>query len=167
MKSSNQDVQFTVFFDGRCVICSHEIDLYRKRNQAGRLAFVDIMDPEFDPHAWGLDPVLIHERMHGVKADGGIVEGVDTFIAIWEQLPGTLFSHFPRFAKLPVFRPFLDLGYIVFARIRPYLPRRSRSQAELSAIHRGVCTDGWCEMSAVEKARHAESLRARRAESGV
>jgi predicted DCC family thiol-disulfide oxidoreductase YuxK len=167
MKSADSAVQFTVFFDGRCVICSHEIDLYRKRNHAGRLAFVDIMDPEFAPQAWGLDPVLIHERMHGVKRDGTVVEGVDTFIAIWEQLPGTLFSFLPNLARLRVVRPFLNLGYIAFTRVRPYLPRRARSQAELDAIHRGVCTDGWCEMSAVEKARHAQSLREGRAENEV
>jgi predicted DCC family thiol-disulfide oxidoreductase YuxK len=165
MKASESAVQFTVFFDGRCIVCSHEIDLYRRKNKMGRLAFIDIMDPTFDPVALGLDPVKIHERMHGMRRDGTIVEGVETFVEIWKQLPETLFGYLPSVVKVPGVRPVMELGYIAFTKIRPYLPRRMRSEAEMKAIHRGVCTDGWCDLSALEKARHAQSLRSERAGS--
>ncbi len=159
MSRKNKSAKLSVFFDGRCVVCSHEIDLYRKRDRAGRIEFVDIMDPRFDPGARGLDPVLIHEQMHAQYADGRIVQGVDSFIAIWEQLTGTFFHKLPGLARLPGVRPLLDLGYIGFTKIRPLLPRRARSAAEEEAVAHGVCADGWCDLSAVEKARQAQNLR--------
>ena len=150
----------SVFFDGRCIVCSHEIDLYRRKDAAGRIEFVDIMDPRFDPVARGLDPVLIHEQMHAQRRDGSLAVGVDAFLAIWEQLPGTIFHHLPRLVGLPGMRRLLDVGYIGFTKIRPFLPRRARSVAEQEAVAHGVCKDGWCDLSASEKARIAASARA-------
>jgi predicted DCC family thiol-disulfide oxidoreductase YuxK len=143
----------SVFFDGRCIVCSHEIDLYRKRDIDGRIAFIDIMDPRFDPASAGLDPVAIHDQMHAKKASGEVVTGVDAFIAIWDVLPGGVFRALSRIARIRALRPALDLGYIAFAKARPYLPRRSRSEAEKEAVSQGFCADGYCELPAAEKAR--------------
>ncbi len=159
MTKVSNSPQVAVFFDGRCVVCTHEIDLYRRLDRGQRIEFVDIMDPRFDPTARGLDPVEIHEKMHAQRSDGTIIQGVESFIAIWEQLPGTLFFQLPKLARLPGVRVLLNLGYVGFTKIRPFLPRRLRSSAELEAISQGVCVDGWCDLSAKEKAQRAGAMR--------
>jgi len=146
-------VLVSVFFDGRCVVCSHEIDLYRRRDRDGRIAFIDIMDPRFNPSAEGLDPVAIHDQMHAKRASGEVVTGVDAFIAIWDVLPGGVFQALSRVARIRALRPALDLGYIAFAKARPFLPRRAGSAAEKEAVSQGFCADGYCELPAAEKAR--------------
>ena len=112
----------TVFFDGLCVLCSAEIEHYRRRDRDGRLALVDIAAPGFDAVALGLEPADVQRELHGRLADGTWLRGVDTFVAIWERLPG--WSVAARAAKLRPVRALLELGYRGFVRVRPYLPRR-------------------------------------------
>ena len=54
----------TVFYDGLCILCSREIDHYRKSRGADLITFVDICAPGFDPAENGLDPKAVHKVMH-------------------------------------------------------------------------------------------------------
>lgn len=118
----------TVYFDGLCVVCSREIDHYRKSRGAGRIDFVDICGVDFDPVAHGLDPFAVHRVMHVKRPDGSLATRVDAFIAIWETLPG--YRWLARMARFPLIRPVLEVGYDAFVAIRPYLPRRKASAAQ-------------------------------------
>lgn len=132
----------TIYFDGLCPLCSREIDHYRRRRGAENLAFVDIFAPGFDAQAEGLDPVAIHQNLHVRRADGSLVCGVDAFIAIWSQLPA--YGGLARLAQLTVVRPVLVAGYAVFARVRPWLPRRQAAACAASPacpMPRGAAAD--------------------------
>jgi predicted DCC family thiol-disulfide oxidoreductase YuxK len=118
----------TLYFDGLCVLCSAEMEHYRRRDRDGRLALVDIAAPDFDATALGLEPAEVQRVLHGRLGDGTWLTGVDTFVAIWERLPG--FRLAARLAKLRLVRPLLDLGYRGFVRVRPYLPRRAAPACE-------------------------------------
>lgn len=120
----------TVFYDGLCVLCSREIDLYRRQEGSNSIRFVDIADPSFDAKVEGVDPFRVHKVMHVKTMDGKLRTEVDAFIAIWEVLPSYNFA--ARLAKLWWIRPALDLGYVGFAKIRPWLPRRKRGNCEQS-----------------------------------
>ncbi len=125
-----------VYFDGLCHLCSREIDHYRKQRGSEEIQFVDITAPEFDPMKAGLDPVRVHREMHVRKSNGSLKVGVDAFIAIWEILPRYHFA--ARLGKRALPHVLLTAGYHVFARVRPFLPRK---KADCSASP--YCASPW------------------------
>ena len=124
-----------VFYDGACVVCSSEMEGYRRRDRERRLALVDIAAPGFDAHAWGLDPAAVQRAMHVRLPSGEVRTGVAAFVEVWRRLPG--FALAARVAASPVLRPILAVGYWIFARlVRPLLPRRRRG------CESGACQPG-------------------------
>ncbi len=117
-----QSLKSIVFYDGLCLVCSTEINHYKKLNKLEQLAFQDITEPNFDPTSHGLDPRRVHKVMHVKDAQGQIHTGVDAFRIIWQNIPQYHFLN-----KWSQYRPVnfaLHVGYHVFALIRPYLPKR-------------------------------------------
>ena len=120
--SPSTQPKLTIYYDGACQVCSREIALYQKARGYEELRFVDICAQGFDAVREGLDPVEVHRSFHARAADGTLYTGVAAFVAIWESLPG--FHWLATVAKVPGVRPVMDLGYVVFSKIRPYLPRK-------------------------------------------
>lgn len=116
--------KLTVYFDGLCHLCSREIEHYKKQRGSAGIEFVDITSPQFQAEKEGLDPVRVHKEMHVRKANGTLVVGVDAFIAIWEVLPR--FGMAAKLGRQPLANRLLRVGYQIFAKVRPYLPRRTR-----------------------------------------
>lgn len=114
-----------VYFDSLCHLCSREIEHYRRRRGSESLDFIDITRPDFDAAGEGLDPSIVHQQMYVKLHDGSIKTGVDAFIAIWQQLPRYQWA--AKVGRMWLVRPALDLGYKLFARLRPFLPRRKAS----------------------------------------
>jgi len=124
--------KLTLFYDGACPLCRHEINHYKKKDKSRQLIeFIDIVSPDFSAKEYGLDPQQIHAKMHAKKSTGQIVTGVDSFLAIWELFPEYRWLH--QFIGNPLVKPLAKMGYWCFARIRPYLPGR-----------RDSCTDDTC-----------------------
>ncbi len=114
----------SVFYDGLCPLCSKEMDHYKKQKGSERLLFIDITEAHFDAKKEGLDPYKVHQVMHVKTSEGLVMTGVDAFIAIWDFLPQ--YNWVSKWAQKSFIRPFLNVGYQVFASIRPYLPRKTR-----------------------------------------
>lgn len=121
---SQEFLPTTVYFDGLCRLCSREIEHYRKQPGADRLRFVDITRPEFDAAQEGVDPHQVHRVMHVRRPDGTLALGVDAFIAIWAVLPRYRWAG--KLANRAGVRAGLDVGYWAFAKVRPWLPRKTR-----------------------------------------
>jgi predicted DCC family thiol-disulfide oxidoreductase YuxK len=119
----------TIFFDGECPLCSREIEMFQRRVTDGSLAYVDISDPKFQPAEFGVDAKLVHRQMH-VRNDetGRMMIGLDALIAMWECVPG--FRWLATLNRRPVFRQLGQVGYAIFAWIRPKLPKRKRDRCE-------------------------------------
>jgi predicted DCC family thiol-disulfide oxidoreductase YuxK len=116
-----------IYYDGLCHLCSREISHYAKQPGSENIAFCDITAKNFDPIAEGLDPKRVHKEMHVKKSDGTLAIGVEAFIAIWETLPKYHFAAVLAKRALP--NLILRGGYQVFAKIRPWLPKRKESCA--------------------------------------
>lgn len=116
--------RISVYYDGLCPLCSKEIAHYRKQKGQEYFYFIDITAPEFQAQAEGLDPFLIHKVMHVKTAEGEIKTGLDAFITIWDNLPKYFWMG--RISKIAFVKPLLRVGYYLFAKLRPYLPRKSR-----------------------------------------
>ncbi len=126
-----------IFYDGSCRICSAEMASYRKRNHEGRLLFIDISAPEFDPAVIGKGREELMKVLHVRDAAGQFHLGIDAFISIWESFPP---GSAPRLLSVLVGFPGINLlargGYHLFARNRHLLPRKASD-----------CRDGSCQMS--------------------
>lgn len=116
----------TIYYDGLCMLCSREIDMFQALVKDGSLAYVDISLPDFDPAAHGVDPVAVNRHMHVRDDDTGrMLIGVDALAGMWECVPG--FRWLAWLARLPVLRQISEAGYEVFAWVRPKLPKRKRA----------------------------------------
>ena len=117
----NQNIK--VYFDGLCVVCSKEIEQYKKMKGAEKINFIDIADPSFDCALEGLDPFAINKELHSKDAEGKIHVGVDTFILIWSNIDKL--NWLAKLAQTSIVNFILQKNYILFTKIRPYLPRKS------------------------------------------
>lgn len=114
-----------VFYDGSCYVCSTEMLVYMRKDHGGRLEFVDISDPAFDPRQYGFSLDEFMYQMHAIDRGGEVYRGVDAFRAIWRAFPGSAWYGFlGGLTALPVAGPMARLAYRIFARFRRHLPTR-------------------------------------------
>ncbi len=123
----------TLYYDGLCPLCSREIAHYRKKAAGGVLRFIDITEPQFNAAEQGLDAKRIHRLMH-VKIGDELRVGLEAFITVWEAIPS--YRWLARLARIPGLHGVLNLGYHVFAAVRPWLPRRTRLFCESGTCQR-------------------------------
>ncbi len=133
LKSASYEL--SIYYDGMCPVCSKEINHYKKKEKSHLLRFVDIASPTFDARSEGLNPEGIHKRFHVKTKDGEILDGVDAFQRIWQVLD--IFKVLDSLVRFPLTRPFFDMGYILFAKVRPYLRRKD------------ACDTGYCEQKSL------------------
>jgi predicted DCC family thiol-disulfide oxidoreductase YuxK len=119
-----------IFFDGLCVACSLEIQHYQKLDQGKAFDYIDITHPLFKAEEFGLDPFLVHKRMHVQDSQGIMHEGVSAFVAIWKKIPR--YGFLARLAERRLVRGILQVGYNGFVVVRPYLPRRKQVDCSAS-----------------------------------
>lgn len=123
------DVSWAVeaFHDGDCPLCAREVALLRRLDRRGRIRFVDIAAPDFDPTPLGKTRDELMDRMQARLPDGRWVEGVEVFRRLYAAVGlGPLVAP----TRLPGVSHLLDLAYRAFARNRLRLT--------------GRCQDGVC-----------------------
>lgn len=78
-----------IFYDGSCSLCSAKMALYRRRDQFGRLVFVDISAPGFDPDPFAIPLAAFMYELHVIDGSGNLHRGVDALRVIWQALPSS------------------------------------------------------------------------------
>jgi predicted DCC family thiol-disulfide oxidoreductase YuxK len=107
---------------------------YRQQEHAGRLIFVDISNPEFDPAPHGITMDAFMYELHAIDRAGHVYRGVEAFRAIWLAFPAsTWYGLLGTLVTLPGVNILARLAYWSFARARKYLPTSSE-----------VCKNGSC-----------------------
>lgn len=127
--------EFTLLYDRQCPFCRLEVEWLQRRDRRGRLAAIDISAAGFDPARFGLTLAAVHRRLHGMLADGTVIEGMPAIRAAW-RAAGLGWVMAPT--GWPVLRWFADLGYVVFARYRVPLGRlfgRRKCDTEQCSLH--------------------------------
>ena len=112
-----------IFVDGNCIVCDLEIAHY-KRIAPKEFEIVDISDSGFQAGKFGLTAEAVNKHMHVQTPSGEILKGVDAFAHIWTRI--AKYKKFSRLIKLPVIHQAAQVGYEVFAAVRPWLPKRKR-----------------------------------------
>ena len=132
VKPSPDFPALTVYFDGACPVCSREIAFYRRQPGADACSWVDAAacaDPALGP---GLTRSAALGRFHVRRADGGLVDGMRGFAALWTVLPRT--AWLGRLASFGPVPSVLDAAYRIFLALRP-LWRRADSRAAPTSLN--------------------------------
>lgn len=129
----------TVYYDGDCSLCSHEMAYLMQANRQGLLRFVDIARPGFDAAALGVSREAMMALLHVQDAAGRWLIGVPAVQAVYGAT-----GH--RWLAAALDRPFIARlarpAYAWLARHRYHLPRWLLSAAHVNA---GRCQpDGSC-----------------------
>lgn len=102
--------------------------MYRKKDKLEKIRWIDISAPHFEARKFGLDPIEVRRHMHAQSVGGERFVGVDAFVEIWKTIPG--YTPLVMVVTNPLLRPAFDFGYKMFAKIRPYLPKKNKGCAD-------------------------------------
>jgi len=126
----------TVFYDGACIVCATEIEHYLKKDHGGKLLAVDISSHDFDPAPYKISMTDFMQQLHAIDQDSQVFKGIDSFWAIWQAFPpSTIYGVMGRIIQSPLVNRLARIGYWMFARIRPYLPKRNQCDSGTCSIH--------------------------------
>ncbi len=136
MKTTEQSStpELTLFYDGACHLCSREIAHYAQIDRDHKLAFVDISNPHFKAEAFGLDPVRVQQEIHIKTKDGRVLTAVRGFAEVWRNIPQ--YRWVAKVVMTPGIHALATVGYHIFARVRPYLPKRKTDDCESGTCYR-------------------------------
>jgi predicted DCC family thiol-disulfide oxidoreductase YuxK len=126
-----------VFYDGSCIVCATEMAVYMKKNHEGRLAFIDVSAPDFQPQEYGITMPDFMYQIHVIDRKGKVYRGIEAFWAIWQAFPSSSWYGFlGTLVTFPGLNIMALLAYRGFASTRKYLPKRK------NACNTGVCKIG-------------------------
>ncbi len=127
--------ELTLYFDGYCPFCAAEMQRLRRWDAAGRLGFIDISEPDFDPTPLGVDLAALDRALHSMTAAGSLLVGLDSILAAY-TLVGRGWLVMPL--RIPLLRPLLARFYLWFARNR-YRFSRWIGYRPISQCENGAC----------------------------
>lgn len=103
----------TVFYDGKCGLCSKEINHYRKIAPTGIFNWQDITESADDLNKEGISLSEGLKLLHAKDNSGQMHIGVDAFILIWKQLKR--WRVLAALVVLPIIRQIASAAYRAFA----------------------------------------------------
>jgi predicted DCC family thiol-disulfide oxidoreductase YuxK len=103
----------TVFYDGKCPLCSREINYYRKIAPPQIFEWKEIRDSGEDLKKEGISLSQALKRLHVKDQEGKFHVGVDAFVLIWKQLK--YWWILALVIKLPIIWQMATIAYKVFA----------------------------------------------------
>lgn len=147
----NNIYPLTLLYDANCAVCSLEMDHLRSLNAEGRLQFVDISAPGFDPAPYGVTLAAMDAEIHARRADGEVIRGVQVLRLAYEAVG---LGWVLRPTAWPPLRGLSDVGYRLFARHRRRISRAAAPLINAIRSHRArrmadrmrECAGGACEM---------------------
>jgi len=105
-----------VFYDGKCGLCSKEINHYKRICNKKKFDWVDISRKSKALSEFGISQSQGLMYLHATVDDKKIFIGVDAFILIWKNLPRWKYLAF--FVNLPLIKTICSIIYKYFAKKR-------------------------------------------------
>ena len=106
----------TVFYDGKCGLCSKEINHYRKIAPKDLFDWQDVTKSTERLKEEGITLPEALKLLHAQDNQGKVHVGVDAFILIWTQLKR--WRILAALLSLPLIKQSTDFTYRAFARWR-------------------------------------------------
>ena len=105
-----------VFYDGKCNLCSKEINYYRKIAPSGKFKWQDVNIKSNALIYKGIKTSDALKILHVIDRNNKLHKGIDAFIVIWRNLK--YWKFLGNLAALPIIKQILHLLYIGFANWR-------------------------------------------------
>ena len=105
-----------VFYDGKCNLCSSEINYYRRISPTGIFDWVDINLMHSDFVNTGIKVSDALKILHLIDNNNTLHLGVDAFIIIWKNL--SYWKILARIVSIPIIRQIVNITYRAFANWR-------------------------------------------------
>ena len=106
----------TIFYDGKCGLCSREINYYKKIAQVDKFQWLDIATDPAPLKSLKISQADGLRRLHGLDTAGRLHIGVYAFLLIWRELP--YWRLLSMIGGLPGIRHLAQLVYNRFADYR-------------------------------------------------
>jgi predicted DCC family thiol-disulfide oxidoreductase YuxK len=148
LTKSEPSWQIKLLYDGECPLCLREVDFLRRRDRGrGRVAFVDIAQPDYNPaENGGVDFATAMGRIHAVRADGVVIKNVEVFRQVYQVLGlGWVYAA----TRWPVVGPLVDWIYAIWAERRLAWTGRPDLQTLIAQRQQG----GACAVAASAESR--------------
>ena len=100
-----------VFFNNSCNICRAEINHYKKHSDAN-LEWVDVTDNQDAQQLTSKSYKDLLRRMHVIQ-DGKVIDGAESFLIIWKNIPKYNFLY--KIFKIKPLFFFLNIFYEIAA----------------------------------------------------
>ena len=100
-----------VFFNNSCNICRAEINHYKKHSD-GSLEWVDVTDNQDAQQLTSKSYKDLLRRMHVIQ-DGKVIDGAESFLIIWKNIPKYNFLY--KIFKIKPLFFFLNIFYEIAA----------------------------------------------------
>ena len=145
--ASTDTWKVNLLYDGECPLCLREVKFLQKKD-AGRnlIKFTDIAEPDYDPAQNGnVDFETAMGRIHAVRADGTVIQGVEVFRQVYDAL-GIGWMYAPT--KWPIIGSLVNKLYDLWAdkRLaitgRPSLDKVIAERQEIACQEEGRCRIG-------------------------
>mgnify|MGYP001443956404 CR=1 FL=1 len=106
----------TVFYDGKCGLCSKEINYYRKIADVNKFDWQDITRSAQALEKKGISLAQGLKLLHATDSSGRLHIGVDAFVLIWRNI--NRWRILARLTSLPIAYQCACLLYRLFAEWR-------------------------------------------------
>ena len=100
-----------VFFNNSCNICRAEINHYKKHSD-DNLEWVDVTDNQYAQQLTSKSYKDLLRRMHVIQ-DGKVIDGAESFLIIWKNIPKYNFLY--KIFKIKPLFFFLNIFYEIAA----------------------------------------------------
>ena len=104
-------MKIKVFFNNSCNICKMEIDHYKKHSD-NNLEWVDVTDNQDAQQLTSKSYKDLLRRMHVIQ-DGKVIDGAESFLIIWKNIPKYNFLY--KIFKIKPLFFFLNIFYEIAA----------------------------------------------------
>jgi predicted DCC family thiol-disulfide oxidoreductase YuxK len=108
--------KITVFYDGKCGLCSREIRYYQRIAPKGVFDWQDITVSANALNQQGITLAQGLKLLHVMDKQGVMHIGLDAFILMWRQIRG--WKLLAMLVALPGIRQITDMAYRMFAERR-------------------------------------------------
>lgn len=116
LSSEELNHPITVFFDGLCPICSHEMRTLQKRKQTGIIHYISVLsEADLKTMTTKITYIQAMEKIHAIDTDGHILTGIDALSAVYARTDLALLA---VFLQSPGFHSFFSILYALWAKLR-------------------------------------------------
>lgn len=110
----------TLFYDGGCPLCQHQVRWLRRHKHRQRIRFIDIRSEGFSAEKWGRNCDELMGRLYALDGAGRWYRGMDSSRALYAVLG---YRWLVGLSSLPGLRQLLDRLYLAVAKRRHRLGR--------------------------------------------